>query len=84
MMKEGWDKQDAKFQVPSMKHEKVDLPKLYKLEGFGPPMPITSDIEVERNFPAQAIDMKIQDVCFLILCRTILQESINILIYGPI
>lgn len=73
-MKNDWDATSAKFQVPSMRHSKVELPKLHKLEGFGPPMSIKPAIEVEDKFPARSIDVRIEEVYFGIRYRIISQE----------
>ncbi|VDK68976.1 unnamed protein product [Litomosoides sigmodontis] len=56
IMKHRLETQLTSWVVPSMKHENVDLPKLYKLEGFGPPLLITSNIEVKKEFPARTND----------------------------
>ncbi|EFO20718.2 glycosyl transferase [Loa loa] len=47
--------------VPSVRHSRVELLKLHKLEGFGPPIPIKSAIEVEQKFPVQNIDVRINE-----------------------
>ncbi|KAL4002171.1 Polypeptide N-acetylgalactosaminyltransferase 5 [Acanthocheilonema viteae] len=38
--------------ISSVRHPKVDLPKLHKLEGFGPPMSMKPAVEVEDKLPA--------------------------------
>uniref|UniRef100_A0A158Q7I8 Polypeptide N-acetylgalactosaminyltransferase n=1 Tax=Elaeophora elaphi TaxID=1147741 RepID=A0A158Q7I8_9BILA len=46
--------------LPSVRHSKVGLPKLHKLEGFGPPMSIKPAIEVQK-LPAQGIDVRFEE-----------------------
>ncbi|VDK74713.1 unnamed protein product [Onchocerca ochengi] len=42
-----------------MRHSKVELPEIRKLEGFGPPISIKPAIEIEEKFPAQDFDRSI-------------------------
>ncbi|CAG9532701.1 unnamed protein product [Cercopithifilaria johnstoni] len=51
----------ASGKVPSMKRPKIDLPKLHKLEGFGPPISIKPAVEIEEKLPAEGIDARIEE-----------------------
>uniref|UniRef100_A0AAF5PRR9 Polypeptide N-acetylgalactosaminyltransferase n=1 Tax=Wuchereria bancrofti TaxID=6293 RepID=A0AAF5PRR9_WUCBA len=46
--------------VPSMRHSRIELPKLHKLEGFGPPVVMKPAIEVEEKFPDENYDVRIE------------------------
>ncbi|KAK6100888.1 Glycosyl transferase 2 family protein [Brugia pahangi] len=46
--------------VPSVRHSRVELPKIHKLEGFGPPVVMKPAIDVEEKFPDEDFDVRIE------------------------
>ncbi|OZC05961.1 glycosyltransferase, group 2 family protein, partial [Onchocerca flexuosa] len=45
--------------ISSMRHSKVELPEIRKIEGFGPPISI--EPAIEEKFPVRDIDMRIDE-----------------------
>lgn len=46
--------------VSSVRHPRVELPKIHKLEGFGPPVVMKPAIDVEEKFPDEDFDVRIE------------------------